>query len=71
MELHGEARTFGQRGGEVDAVVAAADHLARVTGLDVIAVHEVEARVVGDVVPQRVVDALRHFVPAHVRHLQV
>lgn len=71
MELHGETRAFGQRGGEIDAVVPVPHHLARVTGLDVIAVHEVEARLVGNLVPQRVLHRLAHLVPAHVRHLQV
>ena len=71
MELHGETRAFGQRGGEIDAVVPVPHHLARIAGLDVVAVHEVEARLVGNLVPQRVLHRLAHLVPAHVRHLQV
>ena len=49
----------------------ATHHLARVTGGDVVAVHEVETRHVRDVVPQRVVDGAAHFVPAHVRDFEV
>src|SRR5690606_25161013 len=71
VELHGELRAFGQRRGEVLAVVTSADHLRRVAGLDVVAVHEVEAAHVRNLVPQRMVSHLPDFVPAHVRHLQM
>src|SRR5690606_13765827 len=57
--------------GEVLAVVAATDHLGRVAGLDVVAVHEVEAATVGNIVPERVIDHLLDLVPAHVRHLEM
>src|SRR3990167_6073249 len=69
VELHGKARAFGQRRGEILTVVTATDHLFGVASLDVIAVHEVETRQVRNVVPQRVHDRLRHLVPPHMRHL--
>ncbi|MNG08482.1 hypothetical protein D3C84_918400 [compost metagenome] len=71
VELHGEARAVGQRCSEVDAIVTATDHLPRVGGGDVVAVHEVKTRHVRNVVPQRVADLLLHLVPAHVRDFQV
>src|SRR5690606_16443245 len=70
MELHGETRAIGQRRGEILAVVAAPDHVTRIAGLDVIAVHEVEAAIVRNAVPERMVHRLLDLVPAHVRHLE-
>ena len=71
VELHREARALGQRCGEIDAVMPATDYLARIARRNVVAVYKVETRQVGDAVPQRVIDFLLHFVPAHVRHLEM
>src|SRR3990167_5786729 len=71
VELHGETRAIGQRRGEILAVMAATNHLLGIAGLDVVAVHEVEARQIRNIVPQRMLDRLTHLVPAHVRHLQL
>ena len=46
------------------------DVCAGLSGTHVIAVHEVEERVVGDAVPERVRLRLAHAVPAHLRHLE-
>ena len=71
VELHRETRTFGQRSGKIDTVMPAAHHLARVARRDVVAVHKIKTRQIRNAVPQRVIDLLLHFVPAHVRHFEV
>src|SRR5690554_8230576 len=70
VKLGGEYIVLGQCRSKVHAVVAASGHLRRLARTGVVAVHEVEAGVLLDAVPERVVDGLGDLVPAHVRHLQ-
>ena len=60
MEPAGEEAGTSDRRGELAVVIAAADEEVGVARLADVAVREVEARAVGDAVPERVRDALAH-----------
>src|SRR5688572_27514209 len=71
MELHRENICARGSAGETKRVQAVACGELGSSGLRKIAVNEIKACAVGNALPQRVSAALVHFVPAHVRHLEL
>src|SRR5688572_3953669 len=69
MELRRENVIAGDGGGKGASVVGAAGGEARLRGLAVVTVHEIEARAVGYAPPEGMGTDLPDLVPAHVRHL--
>lgn len=70
VELGGEDIVLNHGGGEVDTVMAATGHVGVFAWLGMVAVHEVEARVLVNAVPHGVVNILFDLIPAHVRDFQ-
>jgi hypothetical protein len=70
MELRGENIIARDGRGKGVGVAGGGGRERRLRGLAVVAVHEVEARAVGDAPPERVRARLPDLVPAHVRNLQ-
>src|SRR5690554_5166390 len=70
VKLGGKNIVLYQCGGKIDTVMAASGGLGWSHRTRVITVHEIEARILFDSVPQRMVAGLFDLVPAHVGHLE-
>ena len=68
MELHAVEIVFGNRSGEIHAVMAGGDGVF--VWADGVAMHKIEMAVLFNADKQRMVWRVTHFVPAHVRQRQ-
>ena len=71
VELHGEQIALRHGAGKRERIDAVAGDQSAIARHRIVAVHEVEAAACGNALPQRVRQRLVHFVPSHVRHLEL
>ena len=70
VELNGKNVIFRHRTSKRKGISTVARRIG-VSGFDIVAVHEIKARIIGNVFPEGMLNRLMDLVPTHVRHLEL